>query len=87
MAHGVRPGFPKEHGRARPAVAHAEERLLYDPWDPNYVTMLDNLPGSPAIDEAGHLKSASPLRALAVAILPTVTILGHGLYVYYRLLQ
>ena len=65
----------------------AEERLLYDPWDPNYVTMLDNLPGSPAIDEAGHLKSASPLRSLAVAILPTVTILGHGLYVYYRLLQ
>ncbi|HUX15456.1 MAG TPA: DUF3592 domain-containing protein [Phycisphaerae bacterium] len=65
----------------------AEERLLYDPWDPNYATMLDNLPGSPAIDEAGHLKSASPLRSLAVAILPTVTILGHGLYVYYRFLQ
>jgi hypothetical protein len=89
--------FVAEDGRTYEAVAKthetrlleddAEERLLYDPWDPNYVVMLDNLPGGPAIDEAGHLKSASPLRGLAVAILPTATILGHGLYVYYRFLQ
>lgn len=65
----------------------AEERLLYDPWDPNYVTVLDNLPGSPAIDEAGHLKSASPLRGLAVLIVPTIVLFGHGLYVYYGLLR
>ena len=65
----------------------AQERLLYDPWDPNYVTVLDNLPGSPAIDEAGHLKSASPLRGLAVLIVPTIVLFGHGLYVYYGLLR
>jgi len=62
----------------------AEERLLYDPWDPNYVMMLDNLPGSPAIDEAGHLQSASPLRSLAVLILPLLTIVGHSTYALWR---
>ena len=46
----------------------------------------DNLPGSPAMDEAGRLKSANPLCGLAVVILPTVTILGYGLYVYFRFL-
>ena len=48
---------------------------------------LDNLPGSPAIDEAGHLKSAGPLRGLAVLIVPTIVLFGHGLYVYYGLLR
>ena len=62
----------------------AEERLLYDPWDPNYVMMLDNLPGAPAIDEAGRLKSAGPLRGVAVLILPLLTILGHGAYALWR---
>ena len=71
----------------RPLEDEAQERLLYDPWDPNYVTMLDYLPGSPAIDEAGHLKSASPLRGLAVLIVPTIVLFGHGLYVYYGLLR
>jgi hypothetical protein len=89
--------FVADDGRTYEAVAKthetrlleddAEEWLLYDPWDPNYAAMLDTLPGSPAIDEAGYLQPASYVRGLAVAILPAVTILGHGLYVYYRLLQ
>ncbi len=62
----------------------AEERLLYDPWNPRYAAMLDNLPGAPEIDQMGHLKSAGPLRGLAVLILPLLTLLGHGLYAYFR---
>ena len=65
----------------------AEERLLYDPWNPRYAAMLDNLPGAPEIDETGRLHPRSVARGLAVLILPLLTLLGHGLYVYYGLLR
>jgi len=62
----------------------AEERVLYDPYNPTYAVMNDSLPGSPAIDSLGQFQVASYYRALLVLIIPGITILGHGAYAYYK---
>lgn len=86
--------FTAEDGRTFEAVARTseterleddpEERILYDPWNPRYAAMLDNLPGGPEIDEAGCFQPKNAARNLAVLILPLMTLAGHGLYVYFR---
>ena len=58
----------------------AEEPLLYDPVRPNWATLLDHLPGAPRIDEMGQIQTQSPIRSLLVLIVPTLSIIGHGLY-------
>ena len=60
----------------------AQEPLLYDPSDPRNAVMLDSLPGLPRIDERGQIQTRSHLKALLVLILPALTIIGHGTYLY-----
>jgi len=52
------------------------ERLLYDPYKPTYAVLIDNLPGSPAIDEHGYLCSR-PSRAILSLLLPAISLIGH----------
>jgi hypothetical protein len=56
----------------------SEERLLYDPDNPAYAVMLDNLPGSPDIDELGRIRAGSFLRGMLPLLLPALTLLVHG---------
>jgi hypothetical protein len=61
-----------------------QEKLLYDPYKPSYAVMFDNLPGSPRIDELGNIRARSMLRSLAFLVIPLVTIIGHGIYIYLK---
>jgi hypothetical protein len=62
-----------------------EELVLFDPDDPTYGTALDSLPGSPTIDNGGALRlGSSPIACLAALVLPGLTILGNGLYLFFR---
>jgi hypothetical protein len=56
----------------------AEERLLYDPYNPSYAVMLDNLPGSPDIDEMGQIRAGSFKSGLLPLLLPVLTLMIHG---------
>jgi hypothetical protein len=56
----------------------AEERLLYDPYRPSNAVMLDNLPGSPDIDEMGQILAGSLRQSLLPLLLPALTLLVHG---------
>ena len=64
-----------------------EEPLLYDPLLPSYAIMLDDLPGSPRIDQGGNIKTATPAAAFLSLILPAVTIIGHGTYIWLNFLR
>jgi hypothetical protein len=86
--------FTADDGRRHEVVARThipmvledepQERLLYDPYNPSYAVMMDSLPASPAIDEAGNIVDISPLRLLPVIIAPGLTIIGHGTYLFFR---
>ncbi len=65
----------------------AEEPLLYDPANPAYSVMLDNLPGAPRIDESGGIQSGNSAAAAASLLLPAATLIGHGSYLYLRFVQ
>lgn len=60
-----------------------QERILYDPLRPGRAALLDDLPGRPQLDELGQFRPAGA-RAALVAILPLLTIVGHGTYLYLR---
>ncbi len=87
--------FKDQTGQAREATAKthepeslqddAEEPLLYDPIRPSYSTMLDHLPGAPRLDEMGQIQTKSAIGSLLVLIIPAVSIVGHGLYLWLRL--
>jgi hypothetical protein len=62
----------------------SEELILFDPNDPTYGTALDGMPGSLAIDNSGALTLGSPWACLTTPILPGITLLGHGLYLFFR---
>lgn len=55
-----------------------EEELLYDPHNPANAVMLDNLPGSPDIDEMGYIHATDFKRGLLPLVLPGLTVLVHG---------
>jgi hypothetical protein len=63
----------------------AEEPLLYDPIRPTYATMLDHLPGAPRVDDMGQIQTQSPVKSVLVIIVPALSIIGHGLYLAWRL--
>ncbi len=87
--------FTDQVGQTREATAKtheterlqddAEEPLLYDPIRPSYSTMLDHLPGAPRLDEMGQIQTKSAIGSLLVLIVPTASIVGHGLYLLLRL--
>jgi len=62
----------------------AEELILYDPDDPTRGAALDALPGSLRIDQSGMIRLGRPIACLTTLIVPGLTILGHGLYLFFR---
>ncbi len=57
----------------------ALEQLVYDPANPKNAVLVDNLPGSPDIDETGQIYShVSPFGLVLPLILPAVVVLVHG---------
>ncbi|MCP5113205.1 MAG: hypothetical protein GY953_20430, partial [bacterium] len=52
------------------------ERLVFDPWNPSYAVLLDNLPASPEIDEIGEFRPIRARRVLASVFIPLATVLG-----------
>ena len=56
----------------------AEEQLVYDPRHPAHAVMMDNLPGSPDIDEMGFIHSTSFTSGVLPLILPGLTMFVHG---------
>ena len=63
----------------------AQERLLYNPYNPRYAVMLDNLPGSPDIDELGRIQTKSALSGFLTLLLPALVITVNGLFVFVLL--
>ena len=69
------------------AISHAsnlledefEEQLLYHPTKPSYAVLVDNLPGSPDIDEFGDIQVANLGRSFRSLILPAFVLIGNGL--------
>ena len=57
----------------------SRELLLYDPQDLARAFLIDDLPGTVTIDEAGQ---PAPGGAGAYFLLPALTLLGNGWYVY-----
>lgn len=57
----------------------AQERLLYDPYNPRYAVMVDNLPGSPDIDELGRIQTRSVIPSFLTLFLPALVITINGL--------
>ncbi len=51
------------------------ERVLYDPRNPSYAVLFDNLPGRPEVDMLGRILPGSPLQSAMVLILPLLTLL------------
>jgi len=66
----------------------AAEPLLYEPTNPSYAVMLDDLPGGPRVDEHGYIKTKSPIftvvRAIVSLTFPAAVIIGHGTYIYLK---
>jgi hypothetical protein len=89
--------FTADDGRNYQAVARthldelltddASEPLVYDPWKPASATLLDHLPGSPRIGDDGGIRNDGTWRGLLVAILPFVSVVGHGTYACLRYLE
>jgi hypothetical protein len=61
-----------------------EELILYDPDDPTRGAALDALPGNLQIDQSGTIRLGRPLACLTTLIVPGLTIVGHGLYLFFR---
>jgi len=64
-----------------------EEPLLYDPKNPSYAVLLDDLPGSTEFDASGHLVSTSLKETVKILILPFVALLGNGICLLVLLLS
>ena len=62
----------------------AEELILYDPDEPTRGAALDALPGRLQIEQSGTIRLGRPIACLTTLILPGLTILGHGLYLFFR---
>lgn len=83
---------PEEGGHAQ-AVARSHmpeklqdeqrERLLYDPFRPDYAVLLDSLPASPAIDLTGNLQARSPVFAALTLLLPGIPLAALAVLVYF----
>jgi len=63
-----------------------EEPLLYDPDDPSYAVLLDDLPGSTEFDSSGRLVAASFLETVKILLVPALTVVGHGIYLLLSIL-
>jgi len=64
--------------------ADVREPLLYDPWSPSDAVLLDDLPGSPRINETGGIEGSVSLL-LVCLIIPGCAVIGHACWVLYML--
>jgi hypothetical protein len=64
-----------------------QEPLLYDEADPSYALLLDDLPGSTSFDSSGNLLPAGTVETAMTLILPSVTVVGHGIYLLLSVLR
>lgn len=62
-----------------------QERIVYDPQQPTYAMLLDDLPGQPKVDEEGQFRPKG-LRAAALLILPLLTIAANVAFVAARVI-
>ena len=62
------------------------ETVLYDPRNPDDAVLLDSLPGSPRLTQEGSLEMEASQSSYLLAIIPAVTVLGHGAYLLFRFL-
>ena len=65
----------------------AQEPLLYDPVLPSYAVMLDDLPGSPRIQENGNIQAGSAVKTIKALLIPLATMIGHGIYIFWKFLS
>jgi hypothetical protein len=83
---------PEEGGHAQ-AVARSHmpeklqdeqrERLLYDPFRPDYAILLDSLPAAPAIDLTGNLQPRNSTFAALTLLLPGIPLAGLAVLAYF----
>ena len=64
-----------------------EEPLLYDPVLPSYAVMLDDLPGNPRIQQNGTIRAGSAIETIKVLVIPLATLIGHGIYIFFKFLR
>jgi len=67
--------------------AAAGERLLYDPFRPDYAVLLDSLPASPAIDLTGNLQPRNPALAALTLLLPGIPLAALAALLYFFYLR
>ena len=87
--------FTAADGRRRKAFARSHkphnledealEQIVYDPRRPANAVLVDNLPGSPDIDEFGEIHTGSVAKSLLVLILPLFVITVHGTILLFML--
>ncbi len=63
----------------------AYEQIVYDPHNPANAVLVDNLPGSPDIDEFGEIHAHSAAKSLLVLILPLLVLTVHGTILLFML--
>jgi hypothetical protein len=64
-----------------------EEPLLYDPVLPSYAVMLDDLPGTPRINDNGNIQAGPAVKTILTLIIPFATVIGHGTYIFLKFLS
>lgn len=68
-------------------LAAAQQPLLYNPANPGDATLLAHLPYRPQVDELGQVQPVKLRRLFWTLLLPTVSTLGHGSVVLWRLVS
>ena len=63
------------------------ERVLYQRDNPSNAVLLDALPASLHIDAQGKIEALPLYKTIGVAILPLLTIVGHGSYIWLKWLN
>ncbi|MGH9812662.1 MAG: hypothetical protein ACRD4T_05945, partial [Candidatus Acidiferrales bacterium] len=63
------------------------ERLLYDPFRPDYAILLDSLPASPAIGLTGNLQPRNPTLAALTLLLPGIPLAALAVLLYFLYLR
>ena len=58
--------------------------LLYDPARPSCAMPLAVMPGKPELDHAGGFRTPPLLPTLGLLIVPAASVIGHGLYAWFR---
>lgn len=71
--------------RVERLVDDPQEPIVYDPRDPADARTIDDLPGHPTVDDRGDFEGGGlrgALTALLSLVIPAVTIVGHGVFLY-----